>query len=333
MDKSEIWLREKNELVYVPVNSEFSELLDDRAIAKWQKLINLVAEILNVKAGLIMRITEENMEVFLRSENEGNPYPADSKDKLGHGLYCETVIGKDKELFIENALISEVWKDNPDVKLDMISYIGLPIKNPDGSFFGTICALDERAMVKSKKYLVLLEQFRESIEMDLQMILKNRCITELTYTDELTGLDNRRRMNEYLQSAQEDINRNLMHVSLALIDLDRLKEVNDQLGHFEGDTVLKIFGNILRNRLRKTDRVARIGGDEFVVLCRGTDIEGLTMLLKDIRRQFEANSFIRETGVSFSFGMASTSEQEKDVFEILKQADRNMYRQKHEDTF
>lgn len=329
MAKSELWLREKNESITVLINTEFSELIDDKVLAKWQKLINLVADIINVEAGLIMRLTDENMEVFLRSENEGNPYPVDGKDKLGHGLYCETVIGENKVLFVENAHNSQAWKDNPDVKLNMISYLGLPIKNPDGSCFGTICALDNKTMVRSQKYIALLDQFRESIEMDLQIIQKNRRIEELTYTDELTGLCNRRGMNEFLESTQADINRNLMHVSVAMIDLDHFKRINDLFGHAEGDKVLKIFGNILRNRIRKTDRVARYGGDEFVMLCRGTDKKGLSMLLEDIRKQFEADPFIRKRGVSFAFGIASTSEEDQDVFEALKKADRNMYRQKN----
>ncbi|MGD9887177.1 MAG: hypothetical protein AB7T03_04355 [Bacilli bacterium] len=57
---------------------------------------------------------------------------------MGHGLYCETVIGKDEPMIVENAISSEVWKDNPNIKLNMIFYFGLPIKWHDGEFFGTI---------------------------------------------------------------------------------------------------------------------------------------------------------------------------------------------------
>ncbi len=329
MNKAKVLVREKQKYVTVQINTELSSLVDDVVILKWQKLINLVAEILEVKAGLIMRITDQQMEVFLRSNNEDNPYPANGKDQLGHGLYCETVIGEGKKLFVEDARISEVWKDNPDVKINMISYLGLPIKNPDGSYFGTICALDDEAIGSSKKYIELLEQFRESIETDLQMIQKTQRIIELSSFDDLTGLYNRRSMNEFLQNAQDDINRELMHVSVAMIDLDNLKMVNDNLGHLEGDKVLQFFGQILKNRARKTDRAARYGGDEFIMLCRGTDEMGLRVLLQDIQMHFEKDSYFKEIGVSFSFGIASTSDQDNDVFETLKKADRNMYKQKN----
>jgi len=58
-----------------------------------------------------------------------NPYQQDASDSLGHGLYCKTVIGKNAELRVNNALKYEEWKENPDVKLNMISYYGLPICN------------------------------------------------------------------------------------------------------------------------------------------------------------------------------------------------------------
>jgi signal transduction histidine kinase len=179
LQKTKVFLREKQEYISIPINPEFADLADDLMLQKWQNMINLVAEILAVKAGLIMRVTEENMEVFLRSENEGNPYPSDGKDHLGHGLYCETVLGENRALYIDNSLRSSTWKDNPDVKLQMISYYGLPIKNPDGSFFGTICALDNKTMADSQKYRDLLDQFRHSIETDLQLVLNVKQMSEL----------------------------------------------------------------------------------------------------------------------------------------------------------
>ena len=173
MDEAKVFLREKKQYVTVPINPEFAECIDDLVLEKWQKMINLVASILGVKAGLIMRITRDNMEVFLRSDNEENPYPFDGKDQLGHGLYCETVIGENRELYIDNSLYSKAWQDNPDVELEMFSYYGLPIKNPDGTFFGTICALDNKTMVNSDKYRGLLDQFRSSIESDLKICQMN----------------------------------------------------------------------------------------------------------------------------------------------------------------
>ncbi len=141
---TKVKLREEGSLKEVGIVINGSELVTGDVKKGWQEIINVVTELLGVKAGLIMEITKEAMQVFLMSENKENPYVVGGNDSLCHGLYCETVIGTDGELHIENALELDAWKDNPDVKLNMISYYGLPVHFPDGKFFGTICILDDK---------------------------------------------------------------------------------------------------------------------------------------------------------------------------------------------
>lgn len=105
-----------------------------------------MADIINVFAGLIMKINPDNIEVFISSSSINNPYKIGDKEPLGHGLYCENVIGRDGELMVRDARASSVWRDNPDIKLGMVSYYGLPISWPDGVMFGTICILSNAAL-------------------------------------------------------------------------------------------------------------------------------------------------------------------------------------------
>ncbi len=74
-----------------------------------------------------MRVYPEHIEVNTSSETETNPYKVGDKEALGHGLYCEHVIQHKRELMVSNALKDQEWKDNPDIKLGMISYCGLPL--------------------------------------------------------------------------------------------------------------------------------------------------------------------------------------------------------------
>lgn len=164
---STIHLREENIDIIVKNSYNKPEIMNDTR-KKWQELINLISEILEVPASLIMQMTTENMEVFLTSRGSDNPYPPDGKDSLGHGLYCETVIGRNSMLEVEDALNDKNWKDNPDVKLNMISYLGFPVKWPDGSFFGTICSLDNKPRKYSSTYKELMNTFRKILEMDLK---------------------------------------------------------------------------------------------------------------------------------------------------------------------
>lgn len=88
-------------------------------LKKWQNIVDIMAEMLGIPAALIMRLVESDIEVFVSSRSEGNPYnPGDHEHFLGSGLYCETVINKNDKLLIPNALADEKWKNNPDIKLN-----------------------------------------------------------------------------------------------------------------------------------------------------------------------------------------------------------------------
>ena len=136
-----------------------TEIFSEAILQEWQEVVDLLTRIMGVSAGLIMRINEEDIEVFVSSRSEKNPYKVNDKEHLlGSGLYCETVINQKSKLLVPNALISEKWKNNPDIKLNMISYLGYPINWPDGNPFGTICVLDDQENKYSPDQEKLLEK-------------------------------------------------------------------------------------------------------------------------------------------------------------------------------
>jgi PAS domain S-box-containing protein len=137
---------------------------------KWQEIVDLLADILNVPSALIMRVEPPNIKVFVSSESKGNPYEPDEVACLNTGLYCETVMDTRRPLIVPDALQDEAWKSNPDIKLGMISYLGVPISWPDGEIFGTICALDRKSNGYSELYLRLLLQWRDVLQADLRSI-------------------------------------------------------------------------------------------------------------------------------------------------------------------
>jgi signal transduction histidine kinase/CheY-like chemotaxis protein len=150
---------------------EWQRNIPDGVIAKWQRVVDLMAGLIGVPAGLIMRLVGADIQVLLSSNTTGNPYRAGMAAPLyGSGLYCETVVKTNCKLLISNALESEVWRENPDIELDMISYLGFPIRWPDGSSFGTICVLDNKENFYSETYVKLLEEFRDLVESHLQLV-------------------------------------------------------------------------------------------------------------------------------------------------------------------
>jgi len=155
-------------------------------IEGWQRIIDLMAEILGVPAGLVMRVTGEDIEVFVSSQTEGNPYHVGDKEHLlGSGLYREHVIKTRGSLHVVDALADPHWDHNPDIKLSMISYHGHPIDSPDGDIFGTICVLDTQPRELESQYDRLIRSFKTSIETDLELLWRaqemerrNRRLTE-----------------------------------------------------------------------------------------------------------------------------------------------------------
>jgi GAF domain-containing protein len=141
----------------------------------WQEIADILAGIVKTPVALIMRFTDPDIEVLVSSHSDGNPYHPGDKEKLyGSGLYCETVIKTKGKLHVPDALADSVWKDNPDVKLNMISYLGFPILLPDGKPFGTICVLDNQRNEYSKEIEKLMLKFRGLIEANLAIVFMNQ---------------------------------------------------------------------------------------------------------------------------------------------------------------
>ncbi|MDC8756405.1 ATP-binding protein [Janthinobacterium fluminis] len=139
-------------------------------LRKWQDVLDLLTNIVKIPAALIMRVEPPSIQVFLSSHSEGNPYEEHELAPLGTGLYCETVMATRRHLIVPDALADPHWCNNPDVKLGMISYMGLPLIWPDEHVFGTICVLDKQENPYSSLFLQLLQQFRGIVEADLRQI-------------------------------------------------------------------------------------------------------------------------------------------------------------------
>src|SRR5256885_9787820 len=119
--------------------------------------------------------------------------------------------------------------------------------------------------------------------------------------------------------------------ALVLMDLDRFKFVNDFYGHLEGDLVLQRVGHILETNCRRSDVVARYGGDEFVILMPETNMEHARQLASKLRGWVSADPLLREKNISASFGIACYPLHGSSPQELIQVADASMYLSKHQD--
>jgi diguanylate cyclase (GGDEF)-like protein len=136
---------------------------------------------------------------------------------------------------------------------------------------------------------------------------KNRLLEQLALTDSLTGLPNRRAIEQWGTRQLSGAIRHDFHLCVVEADLDQFKAINDTYGHDAGDEVLKRFGEILKFNTRHCDISGRIGGDEFLLVVTYVDQIGIQIALERIRQQLQASIFRfggRGVTVTASFGIA-----------------------------
>ena len=152
-----------------------------------------------------------------------------------------------------------------------------------------------------------------------------RRLGELSHTDPLTEISNRRSFLDAAGAELARARRTGNPFSLMYIDLDNFKHVNDTFGHQAGDSLLRTIGAELRSATRATDVVARLGGDEFAVLLPETDREGAADAAAKVRARLHACMNLGGWPVTFSIGVVSCSRLPESVDLVMDAADRLMY--------
>lgn len=150
-------------------------------------------------------------------------------------------------------------------------------------------------------------------------------------TDSLTGLYNRRLFDESFDKELNRAKRYAQHLAVVIMDLHKLKEVNDQFGHLQGDQVLQLAASTLRKTLRVSDFAFRIGGDEFALLLPQTDPEQANTLCRRVRAQYEAELRPMKLGiaVTLDFGVAVHPQDGDAKRALLRLADERLYHLKN----
>jgi two-component system cell cycle response regulator len=165
----------------------------------------------------------------------------------------------------------------------------------------------------------------------IQHVKLQEKVRTMAVTDELTGLYNRRGFFSLAEKLLQLCKREKKGIFMLYTDLDGLKKINDTFGHKEGDMALIDIANILRNNYRESDIIARIGGDEFVVIPIGTTEDSAEIATSRLQKSIEIhNSEInRSYKLSLSFGIAYYDpENPCSIDELLVQGDKLMYEQK-----
>lgn len=209
------------------------------------------------------------------------------------------------------------------------AFVGLPIRRPDGTLFGTLCGLDPRPrgeeLARHSALLHLLAFLLASVlHADLERLEAARRVEaaeRAAETDSLTGLLNRRGWERYIAVEEARYRSYGDPGSVVVIDLDRLKEINDSAGHAAGDSYIRAAAAALRQATRGCDVMARLGGDEFGIIAVGATPADTAALVGRLRRALDAARVSGSVGYApYSFATGFTGAWEA--------ADTDMYADK-----
>ncbi len=196
------------------------------------------------------------------------------------------------------------------------------------SFNSMLARLQEETEAKDQ-YAQNLEELKEELEKRVQertrqLEEKNLKLELLSKTDQLTGLYNRRHLEEVLRYEIKRCERYNHALSLILLDLDYFKRVNDTYGHDVGDRVLSDVAATLRRHTRQSDVIGRWGGEEFLILAIETSKEFANSLAENLRNELQKNKHNQAGCVAGSFGVAEYQPGD-DVIALIKRADMALY--------
>ncbi len=241
------------------------------------------------------------------------------------GKVAETGIAR----IIPDVLMDPDFKFYHGIRKDVRSFVCMPLKI-GSRVHGVLNIHNTEPNAYNKEDIALFEAVANQIAIAVENAKLYEQTRELADLDPLTGLYNhgylQKRLHEEILKAKHDNT----PFSFVILDIDNFKKVNDLYGHIAGDHVLRDIALLLRNALRKTDCVARYGGDEFALILHGTTKEEARTKAEDLRKHIEASEFFAEDEIirvplSSSFGVASFPDDGMDKKVLVEKADKAMY--------
>ena len=283
-------------------------------------LADLQAGILSLKVHSGMSDEYVNSVDLIKLEEEEVKRAIEQKEPV---LELDKVFSEANTARIEAAMEKEGLQD----------YITVPLWSR-GVPLGALVVADRRERQFSADELDLLSAIGNEIAVGIENATLLERTRELSLTDELTGLHNRRHFYQVLESEQYRTKRYGRSFSLAMLDLDGFKEYNDRFGHTSGDGVLQSFAQTLKAALRKSDISFRYGGDEFTVILPATDTNRAKQIIDRTRAKWlqtaEAQYPAVEPPLGFSAGIAQFPKDAETGDGLVFLADSALYFAKRE---
>jgi diguanylate cyclase (GGDEF)-like protein len=270
----------------------------------------------HIGIGLLDRGTKE---VEIKAEAGATAHAMGKRIQLGTGILGRVARTGERAL-VQNALPGNLTSILPDAR----AVLCIPITYGE-SLLGVLNVESRNENAFSPQDVLILNTLADLLATALHNAFVFQKLQQQSITDGLTGIKTRRFFWEALSAEWKRASRSGRPFSVVLIDLDKFKEVNDTMGHFEGDLVLARVGRLLEQKSRQSNVVARYGGDEFIVLMPETGAEQAQVLAERLRQWLATDPMLAEHHITGSFGVASFPMHGFAIEDIIRVADAGMY--------
>jgi diguanylate cyclase (GGDEF)-like protein len=258
-------------------------------------------------------------EIEIKAEAGVTAHAMGRRIPLGTGILGRVARTGERAL-VQNALPGNLTGILPDSR----AVLCIPITYGE-SLLGVLNIENRNENAFSPQDVLILNTLADLLATALHNAFVFQKLQQQSITDGLTGIKTRRFFWEALSAEWKRASRSGRPFSVVLIDLDKFKEVNDTMGHFEGDLVLARVGRLLEQKSRQSNVVARYGGDEFIVLMPDTGSEQAQVLAERLRQWLASDPMLSERHVTGSFGVASFPMHGFSIEDIIRVADSGMY--------
>jgi diguanylate cyclase (GGDEF)-like protein/putative nucleotidyltransferase with HDIG domain len=320
-------VREREEELSVINNSSviLSSSLDIQEI--FGSFIEELKKVVDVTWATIVLIEENEFVCVALSSPETSAYQIGDRIPL-EGTGTAWVVAQ-KKPFTETDLAEEKYFTTSEFfyehGLRSTAYLPLIAK---GKIIGSFILASETPNAFSRRHIVLLEQLASQIAMPLENTQLYAMAKRKAGVDELTGLYNRRSLEEVIDSEISRHSRYGGTFALAILDLDSFKLYNDTYGHLAGDSLLQTVGRNIKVAVRNADYAFRYGGDEFAVLLPQTSIDAALSVLERVREKIVDGVDTQKITITTSIGLASWPDDGISHTDIIASADVSLYRAK-----
>ncbi len=297
----------------------FSRVKTHLKLSKAMKVIEekqkLLEHILDQQSNLV--ITTDGFEIKSINRAFRHFFGVSDIDEFGYNLSSLTSYFEEKH-YINNEQ-QELYSDwveqiNDDMDKDFI----ITMRDRGGESSAFIVKVDK--LFEESLYVVSFTDITHTA-------ITTQALKEKAFHDNLTGLYNRDKLNEFLEYEVEVVNRYKTPLSLIMFDIDHFKRVNDTYGHLVGDHILKEIAMLVQSYIRHTDLLARWGGEEFIIASPSTPLQSAKIMAENIRQVIENEEFPEVGNITCSFGVAEFQKGET-ITNLLDEADKQLYRSK-----